>query len=122
MRIIDWSSDVCSSDLLGRSAELESVLADDDIAAPEFTRMQAVAIERIFEAERQSGPRDGLDQQCGGFDIDLIALEPDLAVARPIGRIDLPPKAEARIIGIAEETEKPIKGQRLGRRQTGTKD
>src|SRR3546814_12771058 len=122
MRIIDWSSDVCSSDLLGRSAELESVLADDDIAAPEFTRTQAVAIERIFEAERQSGPRDGLDQQCGGFDIDLIAIEPDLAVARPIGRIDLQREAEARIIGIAEDREESTQGAGLGRRKTGRTD
>src|SRR3546814_3502600 len=71
MRISDWSSDVCSSDL------------------------------------------------CGGFDIDLIAIEPDLAVARPIGRIDLQREAEARIIGIAEDREEYPKGVGLGRRKTG---
>src|SRR3546814_802635 len=71
MRISDWSSDVCSSDL------------------------------------------------CGGFDIDLIAIEPDLAVARPIGRIDLQREAEARIIGIAEDREESTKGVGLGRRKTG---
>src|SRR3546814_20661105 len=72
MRISDWSSDVCSSDL------------------------------------------------CGGFDIDLIAIEPDLAVARPIGRIDLQREAEARIIGIADDREESTKGVGLGRRKTGT--
>ena len=65
----------------GRTCELEPVFADDDIAAAELTRTQAIAIERIFEAKRQSRPRGGLDQQRGGLDIDLVAVEPGLATA-----------------------------------------
>src|SRR3546814_3756616 len=38
----------------GRTCELEPVFADDDIAAAELTGAQAIAIERIFEAKRQS--------------------------------------------------------------------
>src|SRR3546814_20378597 len=45
--------------------------------------------------------------------------EPDLAVARPIGRIDLQREAEARIIGIAEDREESTKGVGFGRRKTG---
>src|SRR3546814_11445344 len=65
----------------GRTCELEPVFADDDIAAAELTGAQAIAIERIFEAKRQSRFRGRLDQQRGGFDIDLVAVEPDLATA-----------------------------------------
>src|SRR3546814_5963364 len=73
----------------GRTCELEPVFADDDIAAAELTGAQAIAIERIFEAKRQSRFRGRLAQQRGGSDIELVAVEHDLATACPIGRIDL---------------------------------
>src|SRR3546814_1664194 len=58
MRISDWSSDVCSSDLLARLAELQRGIrrldADDVVAGNREQRLQQVAEERAVVDHQQA--------------------------------------------------------------------
>src|SRR3546814_8198165 len=58
MRIIDWSSDVCSSDLHGEDREAEY-------------RMQEDAIERIVDARGALRHRHGRSQQLTNCDMQI---------------------------------------------------
>src|SRR3546814_20968940 len=88
MRISDWSSDVCSSDLKFAEAHLDEHLRD--AAGGDFMDDHAcglpIAIDDI----------DGLEVQCLGVERDtlgplgiehrLALLQPELAVLGPLGR------------------------------------
>src|SRR3546814_2554344 len=51
MRISDWSSDVCSSDLVSRSVMVRSLLCS---ATPTLARCQAMGTEFLFDFQEMS--------------------------------------------------------------------
>ena len=55
----------------------------------------------------------------GGFYVELIAMEPDLAPPCPIRRIDLDGEAEPWLIGIAQDREEAAEGIGVDRGKTG---
>src|SRR3546814_7204255 len=55
MRISDWSSDVCSSDLAGRAAILSDYAAQARAADPGFAGFSAARGEVLFRGSRSGG-------------------------------------------------------------------
>src|SRR3546814_937297 len=86
MRISDWSSDVCSSDLDGRSSATEQgatdarVVAEPIVASPAPVTISAPLAPAPAVARRAQIPDDREQLQPG--DISILVVEDDGAFAR----------------------------------------
>src|SRR3546814_495962 len=89
MRISDWSSDVCSSDL-----DLANLPGADQLAR------EVGAVERVREEEPQRAD-DAVHRWCGDARLLLLDLElPDILGARGVGRAPEPGREPSDIAKI----------------------
>src|SRR3546814_13956414 len=90
MRISDWSSDVCSSDL---TAEVRLVPARDETAAPAPVWPRKVGVR--YEIDEWDGSLVALTDRDDAFDMQLLRLDPE--DFRTLGAL-VPPRADTPII------------------------
>src|SRR3546814_11934073 len=91
MRISDWSSDVCSSDL-GARFEID--------APPHQRGVIIVGEKRALAADRKIGGEPGAERGVGHLRLEMIARERlDLAGLGALGRADRGPRSEERRAG-----------------------
>src|SRR3546814_11113653 len=87
MRISDWSSDVCSSDLLAR-LRLHGPVVERAPAGEDFPSQKDIRGRVDIIGERQRLV-DGLDAMSLGFrrmmDLSGLAIDADVSGIRPIG-------------------------------------
>src|SRR3546814_12884661 len=120
MRISDWSSDVCSSVLIGDQLGLYKALARQPMNASELAAATGTS-ERYM--------REWLgNQAAGGYvdydaDADRYALSPEqvLCMADPDGPVDVP-RAYSIVEAALHATERPAKNFRSGGRSAQRRD
>src|SRR3546814_17224106 len=106
MRIIDWSSDVCSSDLVevvGEALALRFTVTDD---TPTEARDKADALANAYLAHRREATEALVTDMVTSIDLELLALgglpvgEVAAATAARVTRINALPPQKASLLPI----------------------
>src|SRR3546814_10464172 len=78
MRISDWSSDVCSSDLGAEGGDLDDLAAEHHVRQAETAADQAAVAEQVLDLFRRGA----------GGDVEVLGMAADHRVAHGAARSD----------------------------------